>query len=143
MLDSWGAFDTAIKLSEQALASNKFKKFSNLSQLVHENFFKYDKDYRNYKSDTIEKSANTEDMFNGTTFDENKGENVPNFCYNDAWADKQMSRYSDIMERLDDGIEANSSSQCSNQSRKFGNINLLISVAKADFASIENTVKKL
>ena len=57
MLDSWRSFDTAIKLSTQALAANKVKKYKNLSQLVHENFFKYDKDYWNYKADTIEKSA--------------------------------------------------------------------------------------
>ena len=114
MLDSWGAFDTAIKLSEQALAQNKVKKFSNLSQLVHENFFKYDKDYRNYKSDTIEKSAGSENMFNGTTVDDHTGENVPNFPYNDAWANNQMSRYSDTMEKLEDGIESNKSNQVSN-----------------------------
>ena len=49
MLDSWGAFDTSIKLSENALNANKVKKFANLKQLIHENFFKFDKEYRNYK----------------------------------------------------------------------------------------------
>ena len=62
MLDSWKAFDTAIKLSEQALATNEFKKYSILSQLVHENFFKFDKDYRNYKAETIEESGKLEEI---------------------------------------------------------------------------------
>ena len=47
MVNSWGAFDTAVKLSEQALAANKIKKYANLKQLVHENFFKFDRDFCN------------------------------------------------------------------------------------------------
>ena len=54
MMDSWGAFDTSVKLSEKALASNKTKKYEGLKQLVHKNYFKFDKDFRNYKSDIIE-----------------------------------------------------------------------------------------
>ena len=55
MMDSWGAFDTSVKLSENALAASKAKKYLSLTQLVHENYFKFDKDYRNYKTDIIEK----------------------------------------------------------------------------------------
>ena len=44
MMDSWGAFDTSVKLSENALAASKAKKYHSLTQLVHENYFKFDKD---------------------------------------------------------------------------------------------------
>ena len=65
MLYSWKAFDTAIKLSEEALSANEFKKYSNLSQLVHKLFFKFDKDWRNYRADTIEETSTSEEIFNG------------------------------------------------------------------------------
>ena len=65
MLYSWKAFDTAIKLPEEALYANEFKKYSNLSQLVHKLFFKFDKDWRNYRADTIEETSTSEEIFNG------------------------------------------------------------------------------
>ena len=64
MMDSWGAFDTAIQLSNQALADGKAARFKNLSELVHETFFKFNRDWRNYKADTIKKTAKTEEAFN-------------------------------------------------------------------------------
>ena len=64
MLDSWGAFDTAIKLSTLALIGKKTARYKNLSQLVHENFFKFDKDWRVFKADTIQKVTKTEEGFN-------------------------------------------------------------------------------
>ena len=142
MMDSWGAFDTSVKLSEQALASNKTKKYEGLKQLVHENYFKFDKDFRNYKADIIEKQARTEANFNGSSIDEQTGESSVNYQHNDQWAAEQMGRYSDTMENLDDGIEStlnNVSATKSNQS----SINLLVTVANAEFTSIENSVKKL
>ena len=143
MLDSWRAFDTAIKLSTQALAANKVKKYKNLSQLVHENFFKYDKDYWNYKADTIEKSAKSEETFNGVSIDEQTGEEVPNYPYNDSWSDNQMTRYSDMMEKLEDAIEENQTNLDTIEQKPQENIDLLVSVAKSEFSAIETSVKKL
>ena len=90
MMDIWGAFDTSVKLSEQALASNKTKKYKGLKQLVHENYFKFDKDFRNYKADIIEKQARTEANFNGSSIDEQTGESSVNYQHNDQWAAEQM-----------------------------------------------------
>ena len=141
MMDSWGAFDTAVKLAENALASNKIKKFASLKQLVHENYFKFDKDFRNYKADVIEKQAKTEANFNGSSVEEQTGENIANYQYNDAWAVIQMGRYSDTTENLDDGLESTQS----NVLNKYGqsSTTLLITVANAEFASLENLIKKL
>lgn len=61
MIDSWGVFHTAIQLSNQALADGKVSRYKNLSEPVHENFFKFDRDWRNYKTDTIKKTAKTEE----------------------------------------------------------------------------------
>ena len=44
MLDSWGAFDTAIKLSNKAIEGGKVSRFKNLSELVNKNYFKFDKE---------------------------------------------------------------------------------------------------
>ena len=72
MLESWGAFDMAIKLSEQALSANKYEHFSNMSLLVHEKFFNFDKEYRNYKVNKKEKSAKSEETFS----DEQREESI-------------------------------------------------------------------
>ena len=88
-LDSWGAFDTSIQLSEQALAANKIKKYQNLKELIHENYFKFDRDYRNYKADTIEKTAKTEEVFNGTSVDDQSRETICN-CKHDNSADASL-----------------------------------------------------
>ena len=142
MMDSWGAFDTSVKLAEQALALNKTKKYEGLKQLVHENYFKFDKDFRNYKSDIIEKQARTEANFNGSSVDEQTGESLVNYQHNDQWAIEQMGRYSDTMENLDDGIESVQINVAATKSSQ-SSINLLATVANAEFTSIENSVKKL
>ena len=143
-MDSWGAFDTSVKLSDNALAANKVKKYQNLTQLIHENFFKFDKDYRNYKTDIIEKNAKTEEIFNGTHTDEQSGEDVFNFQYNDSWASIQMTRYSDTMEKLEDGLEASQSQiNVGNKSISKGSFDVLLTVANAEFVAIETKVKKL
>merc|ERR1712082_435313 len=98
MLDSWGAFDTSIKLSNQAIGGGKASRFKNLSELVHENFFKFDKEWRNYKADTIKKTAKTEEAFNAESLE--GGEMVKDFPYNDSWLKEQRKVYSDTMERL-------------------------------------------
>ena len=102
MLDSWKAFDGAIIASEKALSAKTVENYSNLSQLVHKNFFEFDKDYRNYKNDTIEQSVNSEKMFNEVLIDDQTEEVVPTFPYNDDWWESQMTRYSDIMEYIED-----------------------------------------
>jgi hypothetical protein len=102
MLDSWGAFDTAVKLSEKALTEGKTSRFKNLRQLVHDNYFKFDKDWRNYKADTIQKTCETEVAFNEQKTDEDTGITVPVFYYNDSWADVQMTTYSDVIDKLEE-----------------------------------------
>ena len=84
MIDSWGVFDTAIQLSNQALADGKVSRYKNLSELVHENFFKFDRDWRNYKTDTIKKTAKTEEAFNEERLESE--ERVKEFPYNDSWS---------------------------------------------------------
>ena len=101
MLDSWGVFDTAIQLSNQAIEEGKVSRFKNLSELVHENFFKFNKDWRNYKADTIKKTTKTEEAFNAESVEGE--ERVKNFPYNDSWAKEQMRVYSDTMEKLETG----------------------------------------
>ena len=83
MLDSWGSFDTSVKLSNQALSSVKTSRFKNLSQLVHENYFKFDRDWRTYKAETILKVCKTEDAFNEQKEDEETELSVPVFQHND------------------------------------------------------------
>ena len=67
MIDSWCAFDNSIKLSENALKGNKVENYSNLKKLVHQNFFNFDKDFRNYKAVTIENAANSERIFHDSS----------------------------------------------------------------------------
>ena len=55
-----------------------------LSELVHENFFKFDRDWRNYKTDTIKKTAKTEEAFNEERLESE--ERVKEFPYNDSWS---------------------------------------------------------
>ena len=98
MLDSWGAFNEAIQLSNDAIEDGKVTKFKNLSELVHENYFKFNKDWRNYKADTIKKTAKTEEAFNAESLE--GGEMVKDFPYNDSWAKEQRKVYSDTMEKL-------------------------------------------
>ena len=64
---------------------------------------------------------------------------MPNFAYNDTWANQQMDRYSDIMEKLEDGIEADQVNVVS-QSK---NVDLLVSLAKTEFTAIETAISKL
>merc|ERR1711888_59300 len=99
MLDSWGAFDTAIQLSNITIEEGKVTKFKYLSKLVHENFFEFDKDWRNYKADTIEKTAKTKEAFNAESLEGE--ERVKDFSYNDSWAEEQMEIYIDTMEKLE------------------------------------------
>ena len=144
MIDSWGAFDTSVKLAETALSANKIKKYQNFTQLVHENYFKFDREYRTYKNDMIEKNAKTEDIFNGTSIDEQTGEEIVNYKYNDSWAALQMTRYSDTMEKLEDGLEASQSQiNVDNKSVSRGSVDLILAVADAEFTAIETKVKKL
>ena len=107
MMDSWNEFDMSIKASENALCSNEVDQFANCKHLVHTNFFKFDKEFRRYKIDLIEKAAKSETFFNGSSTDWKSGEVVPTYKHNDAWAEIQMFRYSDTMEMLEDGLEAN------------------------------------
>ena len=141
MLDSWGAFDTAIKLSTQALAGKKPARFKNLSQLVHENFFKFDKDWRSYKADTIQKVAKTEEAFNEEKEDETSGESVASFPHNDSWADLQMTRYSDILERLEEGLGAAQESK--EEKKVYGDVDILVVILKAEFAALERDIERL
>ena len=139
MLTSWKAFDKSISLSEQALSANLFKKYSILSQLVHRNFFQFDKDYRSYKADTIEKSA--VDVYNVVTTDEKTGESIPISQYNDSWSESQMFRYSDMMEQLDDGIIDYENEFGPIESKEQGNVDFLALVAKAEFSAIESAAQ--
>ena len=63
MLDSWGAFDTAIKLSNKVIEEGKVNMFKYLSKLVTVNYFEFNKDWRNYKADIIKEIAKTEDRY--------------------------------------------------------------------------------
>ena len=141
MLDSWGAFETAIKLSTQALSGGKIARYKNLSQLVHENFFKFDKDWRNYKVDTIQKVCKTEEAFNEQKVDEESGNNVPEFYHNDSWARVQMSTYSDIMDQLQEGFAAQQ--QESEEENSHANVDLLVMVVKSEFSALETDIKRL
>merc|ERR1712082_455112 len=99
MLDSWGAFDTSIQLSNQAIEEGKVNMFKYLSKLVTVNFFEFDKDWRNYKADTIKKTAKTKEAFNAESLEGE--ERVKDFPYNDSWAKEQRKVYSDTMEKLE------------------------------------------
>ena len=107
MLDSWNIFDASIELSVNALNANKAHTFTYLKQLVHKNFFEFDKEFRNYKAIIIEKAAPNEEMFNSSSVDELSGELISKYQHNDAWAGLQMNRYIEILEMLDDGLELN------------------------------------
>ena len=63
MLDSWGAFDTAIKLSNKVIEEGKVNMFKYLSKLVTVNYFEFNKDWKNYKADIIKEIAKTEDRY--------------------------------------------------------------------------------
>ena len=63
MIDSWSAFNNAVELSAQALETGKIQQYANLKQLVHETFFKFDKYYRNYKTDVNDKADKNKKMF--------------------------------------------------------------------------------
>ena len=141
MMDSWCTFNTSIESSVYALNANKVEKFSNLKQLVHENFFRFDKDFRIYKSDIIEKAAKSEDIFNGSAADERSGKIVPNYQHNDVWANLQMARYTDITELLEDGLEAGECEIRTKSSQT--NNDLLIILADSEFNDIESKVKML
>ena len=84
MLDSWIAFDAAIKLAENALTTNKVESFANLLSLVHKNFFDFDREFRNFKADVIEMAT-----WGKATHDflvhEQIGEVASNVQCNDAW----------------------------------------------------------
>ena len=142
MLDSWGSFDTAVKLGNQALSSAKTSRFKNLSQLVHENYFKFDRDWRTYKADTILKACKTEEAFNEQKEDEETELSVPVFQYNDSWADTQMTRYSDILDKLQEGLEA-VQVQPVEEKPVQANVDLLVMVVKSELAALEGDIKRL
>ena len=141
MLDSWGAFDTAIKLSTLALIGKKTARYKNLSQLVHENFFKFDKDWRVFKADTIQKVTKTEEGFNEVKVDIETGDSVPSFPQNDSWAEHQMTRYSDTLERLEEGLGAVQESK--EEKKVHGNVDLLVVIVKAEFTALEKDIERL
>ena len=132
MLDSWGAFDTAIQLSTQALAGGKTSRYKSLSQLVHENFFKFNKDWRIYKADTIQKTCKTELAFNEEKEDEDSGETIQVYPYNDFWADCQMTKYSDTMDKLEE-VVSDSLVQAVEVKSDHANVELLVMIVKAEF----------
>ena len=134
MIDSWKAFDNSVKLSEEALAADKFKNYANLKQLVHKCFFKFDRDFRNYKADIIKKAVNCEEKFNSKI-----GMTVPNHQYNDTWAFIEMNRYSDTLEYLDNGLEAILPELEFNQDC----LEFLITVANSEFSVIKKAIKNL
>ena len=141
MMDSWGAFDTAIRLSNQALTAGKTARYRNLSQLVHENFFKFDKDWRTYKTDIIQKTCKTEEAFNEQKVDEETGDNVSMVFHNDSWAEVQMTRYSDILDKLQEGLSV--VEQAAEDKSTLANVELLVVIVKAEFSALEIDIRRL
>ena len=141
MINSWTAFDTAVKLSEQALAFNQFKSYADLKQLLHKLFFQFDKDFRNYKAYIIEKTVKTEEIFNGLSLIDQSGQRVPTYVYNDSWALCQMTRYSDAMEYLEDEMEADQNYVEAQSNQDF--YELLLTFANSEFNVIEKAINKL
>ena len=141
MMDSWGAFDTAIRLSNQALTAGKTARYRNLSQLVHENFFKFDKDWRTFKADIIQKTCKTEEAFNEQKVDEESGDNVPVVFHNDSWAEVQMTRYSDILDKLQEGLSV--VEQAAEDKSTLANVELLVVIVKAEFSALEIDIRRL
>ena len=64
------------------------------------------KEWRTYKADTILKVCKTEDAFREQKGDDEAGDLVPEYLYKDIWSDYQMSRYSDILDKLQEVLEA-------------------------------------
>ena len=142
MLDSWGAFDTTIKLSNQALTAVKTARFKKLSDQLDENFFKFDRDWRTYKADTILKTCKTEEAFNEQKEDEGTEVSAPAFHHNDSWADNQMTRYSDILDKLQEGLEALQVQPVEEKPAQ-ANVDLLVMVVKSELATLEGDIKRL
>ena len=108
---------------------------------MHKNFFKFDKDFRTYKAHIIEKDIISEEIFNGTSVDELSGLVISNYQYNDAWAGVQMTRYDDVTEKLDDGLEEILSNMESKTNQ--GTFYQLVNVANSEFSAIKSNVKEL
>ena len=135
MMDSWGAFDTAIQLSNKALADGKAARFKNLSELVHETFFKFNRDWRNYKADTIKKTAKTEEAFYEERLEGE--EKVKEFPYNDSWSKEQMKVYSDTMEKLENGDIQEKAVEATSEK---ADIELLVMCSKSELQNLETEI---
>ena len=141
MLHSWLAFDNSIKLAENALDAKIVEKFAYLKHLVHENFFAFDKEFRNYKAVVIENSAKKGDIINGTIVTKQSKEIGSNHQHNDVWAQIQMTRYTDTLENLEDGLEMKQN--MGENKTSLDPIELLFTVADIEFKAIESKVKQL
>ena len=61
MYKSHGAFETQLKLAEHALTSakTKAKKLEDMKDKLEAAYLKFDKDFRMYKADVVEKECKT------------------------------------------------------------------------------------
>ena len=60
MLKGWGAYDTTIKLCNQAHTRKNVRRYQRLLNTLQSSFYKFDEDWRLFKGDAIKKN-NEED----------------------------------------------------------------------------------
>ena len=143
MLESWGSFDTTVKLLINAQKKNQTRRYKALIDSIDTAFFKFDKDFRVYKAEVIKKECKTLEAFNATITDE--GATIPAYPYNDEWMDNELTRYmdnkdllQDELDLLDDNAEASAKKNSSTVDIEFA-----IEEIKVEFDSIKSAVTKL
>ena len=109
-------------------------RYKNLLQLVNENYFKLDKDWRIYKEDVITHVHKTEETFNEVSIEDDV--EVPAVIINDKWADKQMDIFADMIDKLEEALSKEKSIEEDKEVEKI-DVDLLVVDIKAQFSTTE------
>ena len=92
-----------MKLCKEAKRGNKVTKFNKLLDTMKTSFYKFCSDFETYKRDVIKTTCKSEAAFNNITKEEEV--ETPDFPYNDAWSDEQLSKYVETRDLLEDSLE--------------------------------------
>ena len=131
MLKSWGNFDTTLKLLLSAQKKKQTRRYKALIDSIDTAFFKFDEDFRVYKTEVINKECNTLEAFNATITDE--GATIPAYPHNDDWMDKELTRYIDTKDLLQDELDNSGTVD----------IEFAIEEIKVEIDSVKSAVTKL
>ena len=105
LLENWGNFKTAVQMCQRAIDKNKVKDFKRLLESLDASWNRLNADFEVYKEEVISKTAKSEVNFNSTV-ENDKGEVMPAYSYNDNWKDAEFNKYADIREVLQDKLDA-------------------------------------